>query len=120
MAQAAAHLARYRKFREDGFREENSAEIRVEALFLAAFHHIDACAAHHGVHINKHQAVRKELDTNTFIFGPETATVWKAFQELETRIRPKFVYGSRWTAADFERAKKEFGIIEACCRKVVP
>ncbi len=120
MAQTEAHLARYRKFREDGFREENSAEIRVEALFLAAFHCIEACAARRGAHINKHQNVRKELDANAFIFGPKTAEVWKAFQELETRIRPKFVYGSRWTARDFERAKEEFGTIEACCREVVP
>lgn len=119
MAQTDIHLARYRKFREDGLREANSAEIRVEALFLAAFQHIEACAARRGVHINKHQNVRKELDANTFIFGPRTADLWKAFQELETRIRPKFVYGTRWTAADFERATREFEAIEAICREAL-
>jgi len=120
MAQSGAHLERYKRFRLDALRNEVSEELRVEAFFLAAFHRIDACAARHNVHISKHQNVRKELGANDRIFGPKTPDVWKAFQELETRIRPKFVYGSRWTAKDFERAKQLFESIEALCQEALP
>jgi hypothetical protein len=118
MAQGDAHRKRYERLRRDAFREENSEEIRVEAFFLAAFHLIDASAARHNVHINKHQNVRKELEANERVFGSKTTEVWKAFQELEVRIRPKFVYGSRWGAKDFERAVRRFEAIEALCREV--
>jgi hypothetical protein len=118
MAQGDAHRKRYERFRRDAFREENSEEIRVEAFFLAAFQLIDACAARHSVHINKHQNVRGELEANERVFGSKTTEVWKAFQELEVRIRPKFVYGSRWSAKDFERAVRLFEAIEALCRQV--
>lgn len=120
MAQSDAHLNRYKRFRLDALRNDISEELRVEAFFLSAFHLIEASAARHHVHINKHQNVRKELEANDRIFGPKTADVWKAFQELETRIRPKFVYGSRWTAKDFERAKHLFESIEAICRETLP
>lgn len=120
MAQTEAHLDRYRKFRADAFREENSAEIRVEALFLAAFQYIDACASRLNVHINKHQNVRRELEANDRVFGERTEEVWRAFQELEVRVRPKFVYGSRWTTKDLERARRLFEAIEAHCREVLP
>lgn len=120
MAQSDAHLERYKRFRSDALRNEISEELRVEAFFLAAFHLIDSYAARQSVHIGKHQNVRKELEANDRIFGPKTAEVWKAFQELETRIRPKFVYGARWTAKDFERAKLLFESIELLCREVWP
>ena len=120
MAQATAHLDRYRKFRADAYREENSPELRVEAFFLAAFHYIEACAARENVHINKHQGVRRELEVNHRIFGAHAPEVWKAFQELERRVRPKFVYGVRWTAKDFARAQTLFENLEARCREVLP
>lgn len=113
-------MKRYKRFRLDALRNDISDELRVEAFFLAALHLIDTYAARHNVHIGKHQNVRKELEANDRIFGPKTADVWKAFQELETRIRPKFVYGSRWTAKDFERAKNLFESIEALCQGVSP
>lgn len=113
-------MDRYKRLRSDALRSEISEELRVEAFFLAAFHLIDACAALHNVHIGKHQNVRKELEANDRIFGLKTADVWKSFQELETRIRPKFVYGSRWTAKDFERAKRVFESIEALCQEALP
>lgn len=116
----AVHRKRYEAFRADAYRTENSPEIRVEAWFLAAFHHIDACAARHNRHIGKHQNVRKELEANERIFGPHTREVWQAFQELETRIRPKFVYGSAWTSKDLALAQRLFEAIEARCREALP
>jgi hypothetical protein len=120
MAQTKTHLQRYETFRADAFREENSAEIRVEALFLASYHLIDACAARLNVHINKHQNVRRELEANDRIFGPRTREVWQAFQELETRVRPKFVYGLSWGPRDLERARALLRAIEERCREVLP
>src|SRR3990172_5387572 len=55
MASQDAHLAQYRLLREDAFRESNSLPTRVETLFLAAYHLVDACAARENVHIGKHQ-----------------------------------------------------------------
>lgn len=91
----------------------------MEVLFLAAHHLIDACAAKHNVHIGKHQLVKKELEANNRIFGKSTEAVWRSFHELERRLRPKFMYGSTWTAKDFERAKQLFETIEARCREVL-
>jgi len=119
MSQKAIHLKRYETFRADAYRAENSAEIRVEAWFLAAFHHIDACAARLGRHIGKHQNVRKELEANERIFGTRTRDVWQSFQELETRVRPKFVYGSEWTAKDLTLAQQLFESIEERCREAL-
>ncbi len=119
MAQKAVHLKRYETLRADAYRAENSAEIRVEAWFLAAFHHIDACAAKLGRHIGKHQNVRKELEATDRIFGPHTRDVWQSFQELETRVRPKFVYGSEWTAKDLALAQRLFESIEERCREAL-
>lgn len=108
-------MANYQRFSKAARNPSIPEELRVEAMFLAAFHLVDARAARSGVHINKHQAVRRELERNSFLFGPSTRRVWTAFQELERNLRPKFVYGGTWRQADFARAEAVFHeIVELC------
>ena len=119
MAVKAVHLANYERFKADALREEISDGLRVEAFFLAALHLVDACAAQASVHIGKHQHVRRELEANLRLFGAETEAVWRAFQDLETRVRPRFVYGSGGTPGDFQEARDLFARIEAICQGVL-
>lgn len=72
-----------------------------------------------GRHIGKHLNVRKEPEANERIFGTRTRDVWQSFQELETRVRPKFVYGSEWTAKDLALAQQLFESIEERCREAL-
>jgi|SRR3990172_5606901 len=120
MGQLENHQKHARALRADAYRAENSDEIRVEAFFLAAYQLIESAAARHGLHIQKHQNVRHELEANTFIFEENTETVWRDFQELEGRVRPRVVYGSAWTAADVEKARELFESIEKICPAVPP
>jgi hypothetical protein len=117
MAQVRAHISRYEAFRRDGLREDIGPELRVEALFLAAYQAIEAAAGTLHVHIGKHQNVRRELEANGFIFGRDTEEVWRAFQDLETRIRPKFIYGQAWRPEDLEAARRLFMAIESRTRE---
>ena len=119
MPKKETHLEKYRRFKADAERTENSVELRAEALFLAAYQLVDACAAKHGVHIGKHQRVRSELEKNDMIFGKETGKVWRLFQALETAYRPKFVYGDSWTRRDFERMNEVFAELEEVCLEAV-
>ena len=119
MSQMRQHLGHYERFRADAYREENSQEIRVEALFLASYHLIEACAAKFGIHITKHQKVREELGANEGIFGSRTEEVWSAFQELENRVRPGFVYGTKRTQADFQKAVRLFEAMEKLSKEVL-
>lgn len=113
------HIEKYRTFKADAERPENSREIRAEAYFLAAFHLIDSCAAAHNVHIDKHQRVRQELEADDFIFGKETGRVWHLFQRLERDLRPRFVYGFKGSERDFKDLQDAFAELEAGCAKVV-
>jgi len=119
MSQQREHLRHYEALRADAYREDNSDELRVEAFFLAAYHLIEACAAKFGVHINKHQMVRDELEANAGIFGEETKKVWSDFQELENRVRPGFVYGASQSKEGFHKAVQLFESIEVSCKEVL-
>ncbi len=119
MTNEAGHLAQYKDFKQGADLKANPLPVRVEALFLAAFHLIDACAARHGVHINKHQLVRHELVRNSTIFGERTEEVWMAFQDIEARLRPKFVYGKSWRRADFDAVVERATRIESVCWEVL-
>ena len=114
-----AHLAQYRAFKQTADLPGASPQGRVEMLFLAAFHLIDACAARKNVHIDKHQRVRHELEVNPVIFGEMTGDVWSAFQDIETRLRPKFVYGKGWNKQDLEAVLRKFSFIEKACLEVL-
>ena len=119
MATKDTHLAQYRAFKQTADLPGASPQGRVEMLFLAAYHLIDACAARKNVHIDKHQRVRHELEANPVIFGERTGDIWSAFQEIETRLRPKFVYGSSWRKKDLEAVLEKFSFIETVCLEVL-
>jgi len=119
MTTYAAHLTQYKDFRRGAELEANPQQLRVESMFLAVFHLIDACAARKNVHIDKHQKVRHELEANLAIFGERTADVWSAFQDIETRLRPKFVYGRNWRQEDFASVFEKARQIETICEEVL-
>ncbi len=120
MGQLRTHRQHYETFRADAYRDEVSSELRVEAFFLAAFQLIEACAAQWGLHIGKHQNVRRALEVSPDILGLRTRDVWRAFQDLETRFRPKFVYGIGWTKRDFAEVVRLFELIESHCKGALP
>lgn len=119
MTSRARHLDQYQDFKKGSELEANPPQLRVEAIFLALFHLIDACAASHNVHINKHQRIRSELERNHSIFGERTEEAWIAFQDIEARLRPKFVYGKSWQPEDFEAVFERAARIERICREVL-
>ncbi|MGI0130865.1 MAG: hypothetical protein ACREEC_12080 [Thermoplasmata archaeon] len=119
VGQLKVHLAKLEVFRTDGLRDDISPELRVDALFLAAYQCVEAAAARINVHIGKHQNVRKELEANAEIFGEHSAIVWRAFQDLETRIRPKFIYGQSWSRSDLAEAVRRFKVVESRTKVVL-
>jgi len=119
MTSRSRHLAQYEDFKRGGEMDANPPQVRVECIFLAVFHLIDACAASHNVHINKHQRIRYELEQNLAVFGDRTEEVWLTFQDIETRLRPKFVYGKNWRPEDFDSVFEKASRIERVCEEVL-
>ena len=119
MTSRPRHLAQYQDFKKAADLDVNPPQVRVEAMFLAVFHLIDACAALHNVHINKHQRVRYELEQNPTVFGARNKEIWLAFQDIETRLRPKFVYGRNWREEDFDSVFEKASRIERLCKEVL-
>lgn len=115
MATLERHMAQYRAFKDMADLPGANPPGRVETLFLAAYHLIDACAARRGQHINKHQNVRRELERNPVILGDRTDRVWRAFNDLQGDLRARFVYGGRWTEKDLREAIEAFGTVERLC-----
>ena len=118
MGRVEDHLDKYRKLKADAGRDDISRELRAEAYFLAAFHLIDARAARHNVHIDKHKNVKRELEANDLIFGKDTTEVRRLFEPLERDLRPRFVYGFKWSDRDFVEVERVFRELEALCQKV--
>ena len=106
------HAEKYRQFKQDAEREENSTPLRIEAYFYALFHLIESVVAKSGVHINQHRHLRRELEANPDIFGEDTRKVWEGFQEIEHRIRPGQVYGSAVNGKNLARVIEIFQSIE--------
>lgn len=119
MATFERHMVQYRAFKEMADLPDANPPGRVELLFLAAFHLIDACAAKRGQHINKHQNVRRELERNPVILGERADKVWRAFNNLQGEFRSKFVYGGKWTASDLAEAVRAFETVERLCLEVL-
>jgi hypothetical protein len=113
------HYRLFEKFRTDAQNDSLFEGTRVEAYFLAAYHLIEACAAKHRVHINKHQKVRSALEDNGFIFNEKTEAVWRAFQTIENQLRPRFSYGFSWTEKDLKEVLANFKTIETICLEVL-
>ncbi|MFA5896979.1 MAG: hypothetical protein WC985_08785 [Thermoplasmata archaeon] len=118
MARLETHLEKARRFQE-GAAQAPSPEIQVEAWFLGAYHLIEACAAKHRIHIQKHQRVPAELKRNPVIFGGRTDDVSEAFQYLDHEARAKFVYGGSGTEADLKRVQAAFEAIRSICEEVL-
>lgn len=112
-------MGQYHTFKTSATAKGVEPPARVELLFLAAYHLIDACAAKRNVHINKHQLVRRELDRNPAILGARTERVRDAFDVLEHRLRVRFVYGGNWDRSDVREAEEQFRVIEDACSEVV-
>ena len=112
-------MAQYRAFKATADLPGATPPSRVELLFLAAYHLIDACAAMRGQHINKHQNVRIELERNRVILGERTNRVWRAFNDLQGDFRAKFVYGGRWAEKDLSNAVQVFELVERLCLEVL-
>lgn len=110
MSRLETHLDKARKFQE-GAERATSPEVQVESWFLAAYHLIEACAAKHRVHIQKHQRVPEELKRNPGIFGNRTAEISEAFQYLDGEARAKFVYGASGTDEELGRTRASFETI---------
>ena len=115
MATLEMHMEQYQAFKQTANLAGASPQGRVEMLFLAAYHLIDACAAKKGQHINKHQNVRRELEANPIILGQRAREVWRAFNKLQGDYRSRFVYGGRWTNEDLKEAVEAFETIERLC-----
>src|SRR5574342_693135 len=119
MATFERHMAQYRAFKGMADLPGATPPGRVELLFLAAYHLIDACAAKHGQHVNKHQNVRRELERNSVILGERADRVWRAFNDLQGDWRAKFVYGGKWTEKELAQALEAFATVERLCIEAI-
>ena len=93
--------------------------MKVEAWFLSAYHFIEACAAKHRLHIQKHQRVASELKRTPVIFGDRTARIVEAFSYLDNEARAKFVYAASGTEADLARARECFEAVLSICEEAL-
>ncbi|MHA1439420.1 MAG: hypothetical protein ACTSPD_17755 [Promethearchaeota archaeon] len=113
------HKKLYQNFKKDAENEDNSETSRAELYFLSIFHLIETCAAKQRIHINKHHKVRKMLEENPTIFENQTEAVWRLFQNIENRLRPKFTYGFSWNSDDFNKLKEFYYDLEKICLTVI-
>ena len=118
MSRFETHLAKARKFQE-GADRATSPEVQVVAWFLAAYHLIEACAAKHRIHIQKHQRVPEELRLNPGIFVERTKEVSRAYQYLDGETRAKFVYGASGTDEELELARSSFETVRRLCEEAL-
>ena len=113
------HLHKYRKFKEEGKRAKYPPS-KIENYFLSSFQLIEAVVhLKSGKHIQKHQKIRKILESNPFIFKDDTEKVWRSFQDLENRVRVATSYGSRDNGDLLKEAKEKFEIIENLCGDLI-
>jgi len=110
-------MKKYRMFLKDAENPEVSIPLRIEAYFQAAFHLIEAVAALHNVHINKHKLVRRVLEQHPEIFGEDSEEVWRAFQTIENQIRPGQVYGGRIDGEALRKTEELFRRIRRIAEK---
>lgn len=116
MSSLEIHVKKYKMFLKDAENEENSEPTRIEACFEAMFHLIEAVAATHRAHINKHQLTRKLLESNKEIFKNDTEKVWHAFQEIENQIMPGQAYGGAINGDALKRTKELAIFIQNICK----
>ncbi len=119
MSKFENHKKLYLNFKRDAENEDLSLPSRAELYFLSIYHLIESCASKYRIHINKHQKVRIILENNPHIFEKETEKVWRLFQDIENKIRPKFTYGFSWTDKDFNELKEKYYKLEEICNKIL-
>jgi len=119
MTSMEIHLEKYGLFRKDSRNEDNSIPTRIEAIFEACFHLIEACMAKNGLHIQRHQKVRPMIIDHENVFREDSESVWRAFQELENQIRPGQIYGGRINGPQLERAERIIDNLENICNTVL-
>ena len=119
MSKFENHKRLYANFKADAENEDLSLPSRAELYFLSIYHLIESCAAKYRIHINKHQKVRIILENNSQIFKKETENVWRLFQDIENKIRPKFTYGFNWTDKGFAELKEKYYKLEEICNKIL-
>lgn len=119
MASQDVYLQKYGMFKRDSENEQNSIPTRIETIFEACFHLIEACMAKEGLHINKHSNVRSMINEHESVFGENSELVWRAFQELENQIRPGQAYGGRIDGPQLQRAQDVMKRIESVCNTVL-
>jgi hypothetical protein len=119
MSSYEKHLEKYEMFLKDARNETVSEPTRIEAIFEACFHLIEAVAAKNSIHINKHQLVRNILENNKEIFRENTENLWRAFQEIENQIRPGQVYGGAVNGEALKRAFELLNTIKDICNKIL-
>jgi len=118
MSSLETHLKKYKLFLKDAENKENSEPTRIESYFEAVFHLIEAVAAKHRIHINKHQLVRSVLENNKEIFEGNTENIWRAFQEIENQIRPEQAYGGAINGEALKKTKELVSVIINICRNI--
>ena len=119
MSKFENHKKLYLNFKGDAENEDLSLPSRAELYFLSIYHLIESCAAKYRIHINKYQKVRIILENNPHIFEKEKENVWRLFQDIENKIRPKFTYGFSWTDKDFNELKEKYYKLEEICNKIL-
>ncbi|MFH0978766.1 MAG: hypothetical protein V1837_05695 [Candidatus Woesearchaeota archaeon] len=119
MSSFEIHEKKYLLFRKDAENSDNSPMTRINSYFEASFHAIESCAVLFGIHINKHQDVRRVLEQNKVIFGQETMSVWSKFQDLENKVRPGQLYGGKINGENLQKAKELAAFIFEICEKTV-
>jgi len=119
MASFEIHTKKFDLFTRDAENQQNSEMTRIGAYFEASFHIIEACAAVHDIHINKHQMVRKILEESPIILGEDSKAVWSSFQELDNQIRPGQSYGGKINGENLKKAREIFELISLKCQKVI-
>lgn len=75
--------------------------------------------AKNGIHINKHQKVRRKLEKNQEVFAEETEKVWRSFQKIENQIRPGQTYGGKIDGKELEKARNLYSKIKNVCLEVL-
>ncbi|MFQ6120634.1 MAG: hypothetical protein ACE5KE_12230 [Methanosarcinales archaeon] len=106
------HYNKYIEFKESA-KQDRYIPSRIEDYFKAAFHLIESIAFKRaGLHIQKHQKIRKILSENPEIFEEETEKVINNFHEIENKIRVTTGYGKRDDGELLEKTIQLFEEIE--------
>lgn len=113
------HVHKYMNFKKEA-EKAGYPPSKIGNYFLACFHLIEAFAFFKsGVHIQKHQMVRRVLEENKRIFGENTEKVWRGFEELDNQVRAATSYGGKENGGMAEKAGKVLKETEELCGELI-